>query len=86
MGLVNKVLPADELKAFAWGQAAKLAALPASSLRVTKSLMKSAQAEAVRARLYVESGHFGRLLLSPEAKEAFTAFFQKRKPDFTKFS
>lgn len=85
MGLVSKVLPLDGLLAFAQGQAAKLAALPASSLRVTKSLMKSAQAAAIQARMVEENQHFGTMLQAPEAKEAFMAFFQKRKPDFTKF-
>jgi enoyl-CoA hydratase/carnithine racemase len=86
MGLVSKVLPLDGLLAFAQGQAAKLAALPASSLRVTKSLMKSAQNAAIQARMMEENQHFGAMLQAPEAKEAFTAFFQKRKPDFTKFA
>jgi len=43
MGIVNRVLPAADVEAFALAQAAKLAALPASSLRVTKSLMKHAR-------------------------------------------
>lgn len=85
MGLVSKVLPLDGLLAFTQGQAVKLAALPASSLRVTKSLMKGAQAAAVQARMMEENQHFGTMLQAPEAKEAFMAFFQKRKPDFTKF-
>lgn len=86
MGLVSQVLPVAELVGHAHAQAAKLAALPASSLRVTKRLMKGAQADAIQARMLEENKHFGEMLLSKEAKEAFTAFFEKRKPDFTKFA
>jgi enoyl-CoA hydratase/carnithine racemase len=86
MGLVNKVLPLDELLTFAKAQATKLTSLPASSLRMTKSLMKSGQTDAVMAKMSEEGKHFSAMLLAPEAKEAFNAFFQKRKPDFTKFS
>ncbi len=86
MGLVSRVLPLNDLTAFVNSQAAKLAALPASSLRVTKSLMKAAQNTAIDARMQEENKHFGAMLATPEAKEAFAAFFQKRKPDFTKFS
>jgi len=86
MGLVNKVLPPDELLTFAIAQAAKLVSLPASSLRTTKSLMKSGQTDTIMAKMSEEGKHFSAMLLAPEAKEAFNAFFQKRKPDFTKFS
>ena len=86
MGLVSKVVPVAELSDLARSQAAKLAALPASSLRVTKRLMKSAQADAINARMAEENKHFGDMLMSLEAKEAFTAFFEKRRPDFTKFA
>ncbi|HJV74117.1 MAG TPA: enoyl-CoA hydratase [Noviherbaspirillum sp.] len=85
MGLVSQVLPIAELIEFAHAQAAKLAALPASSLRITKRLMRGAQAEAVNARMMEENKHFGEMLVSKEAKEAFMAFFEKRRPDFTKF-
>ena len=86
MGLVNKVLPLNELLTFAKAQATKLTLLPASSLRMTKSLMKSGQTDAIMAKMSEEGKHFSAMLLAPEAKEAFNAFFQKRKPDFTKFS
>lgn len=86
MGLVSKVVPVIELADFVHIQAAKLAALPASSLRVTKRLMKSAQTEAINARMAEENKHFGEMLMAQEAKEAFTAFFEKRRPDFTKFA
>jgi len=85
MGFVNKVLPSAEVLAFAQAQAAKLVALPTSSLRATKRLMKGKQIAAVEAKIKEESVLFSEMLLSKEAKEAFTAFFEKRKPDFTKF-
>jgi enoyl-CoA hydratase/carnithine racemase len=85
MGFVNGVLDAAELDAYAFAKAKKLAALPASSLRVTKSLMKSAQAVEVQKRMEEEAGHFARMLTAPEAREAFEAFFEKRKPDFSRF-
>lgn len=86
MGLVTKVVPVAGLGDLAHGQAAKLAALPASSLRVTKRLMKAAQTDAINARMQEENRHFGEMLVAKEAKEAFTAFFEKRRPDFTRFS
>jgi enoyl-CoA hydratase/carnithine racemase len=85
MGIVAKVLPAAELLAFAQGQAAKLVALPAASIRATKALMRRPRAELVKETMGVEIKQFGAMLIAPEAKEAFTAFFQKRKPDFSKF-
>jgi len=86
MGLVSKITPVADLVELAHGQAAKLVALPASSLRVTKRLMKAAQAEAISVRMAEENKYFGEMLMANEAKEAFTAFFEKRRPDFTKFA
>ncbi len=86
MGLVNKVLTPEELMPYAYAQAAKLVALPPSSLRTTKSLMKSRSADAATAQMMEENKHFSAMLQAPEAKEAFAAFFERRKPDFSKFS
>jgi len=85
MGIVAKVLPAAELLAFAQGQAAKLAKLPPSSVRTTKALMKRSRAALVKETITVENERFSAMLTGAEAKEAFTAFFEKRKPDFSKF-
>jgi enoyl-CoA hydratase/carnithine racemase len=85
MGIVNRLLPAGEVDAFAFAQAAKLAGLPASSLRVTKMLMKRSGEHEVVERMKEEVVHFGKMLLAPEAREAMTAFFHKRKPDFRQF-
>ncbi|MBP0593512.1 enoyl-CoA hydratase [Paraburkholderia sp. LEh10] len=86
MGFVNRLLPAAEVDAFALQQAQKLAALPASSLRVTKQLMKRAAQHELQAQMTDEAVHFAKMLLAPEAKEAFKAFFEKRKPDFRQFN
>ncbi|MEO7497252.1 MAG: enoyl-CoA hydratase [Massilia sp.] len=86
MGMVSKVLPVDELLSHALRQAAKLVALPAASIRTTKHLMKRASTAAIDAAMAAELTQFSAMLQAPEAKEAFTAFFEKRKPDFSKFS
>ena len=86
IGLVNQVLDADQLLAYAQAQADKLIALPPASLRATKRLMKRAQMAAIENQMAAEGESFGAMLSAPEAKEAFAAFFDKRIPDFSKFS
>ena len=85
MGFVNKVLPLADLLPYAQQVAAKLVALPAASIRTTKRLMKGAQPQAIVAKMAEENQHFAAMLNAPEAREAFMAFFQKRKPDFSQF-
>lgn len=86
MGFVNRIVPAVELADIARAQAAKLLALPAGALRVTKRLIKAAHQRAVEEVMREEALEFGRRLMAPEAREAFSAFFEKRKPDFSRFS
>lgn len=83
-GLVNRVLPPTEANAYAQAQAKKLAAKPLSSLIETKRLMKKAQQAQVLAQMQEEGASFGRMLREPAAREAFGAFMDKRKPDFSK--
>lgn len=83
MGLVNRVLPPNEVNAYAQAQAAKLAAKPAVSLRVTKALMRQSNTEALHALMLSELQHFGSLLRGPATKEAISAVMEKRKPDFS---
>lgn len=84
VGLVNKVLPPTETNAYAQQVARKLAAKPLSSLVETKRLMKGAQHNAVLQRMAEEGAVFGRMLREPAAKEAFSAFLEKRAPDFSR--
>jgi enoyl-CoA hydratase/carnithine racemase len=50
----------------------------------TKRLMKKGQQQAVLQQMADEGASFGRMLQEPAAKEAFTAFMEKRRPDFSK--
>jgi len=80
LGLVTRVVPDGDLLATATATAQKLAAKPAGALRASKRLIKQAQlGEAAK----IESREFGERLQSAEAKEAFTAFREKRPPNFT---
>jgi enoyl-CoA hydratase/carnithine racemase len=82
LGVANRVVPLDQLHAEAASVAAKLARLPAGALAVTKRLMRNA--EGLAAQIIAESAVFAEQLTTMEAREAFTAFAEKRAPDFTK--
>ena len=83
VGLVNRVVPPTEANALAQQQARRLAAKPMSSLIETKRLLKASITPAVVERMREEGAIFGRMLQEPAAKEAFGAFMEKRKPDFS---
>lgn len=84
VGLVNRIVPPTEVNALAQAQARKLAAKPVTALVETKRLMKKGQAAQVAQQMTEEGASFGRMLREPAAREAFGAFMEKRKPDFTK--
>jgi enoyl-CoA hydratase/carnithine racemase len=84
VGLVNRVVPASECNALIQEQARKLASKPLASLITTKQLMKGGQQPDVLRQMDEEGAHFARLLGEPAAREAMTAFVEKRKPDFSK--
>jgi len=83
VGLVNRVVPPTECNAIAQAQARKLAAKPLASLLETKRLMKKGLVEPMLERMAEEGASFGRMLREPAAREAFTAFMEKRRPDFS---
>ena len=84
VGLVNRVVPPTEANSVAQAAAQKLAAKPLSSLVETKRLMKKGQQQLVLQQMADEGQSFARMLGEPAAKEAFGAFMEKRKPDFSK--
>ncbi len=85
-GLVNEVISEEHLLEVATKRARALAARPPASVRLTKSFLRRAHGDVVQATIRDEAEAFLQRLQSPEAAEAFTAFFEKRPPDFSSFS
>ena len=84
-GIANAVLPAAEVVKHARRIAERFNALPPGAVRETKRLLRRAGSAALLETIGIEGSVFAERLQSPEAKEAFSAFFQKRKPDFSRF-
>jgi enoyl-CoA hydratase/carnithine racemase len=84
-GIANAVLPAGEVVNHARRMAERFNALAPGAVADTKRLMRAPQRARIREVMAAEGVLFGQRLRSPEAMEAFQAFFQKRKPDFSKF-
>ncbi|WP_026396995.1 enoyl-CoA hydratase [Acetobacter nitrogenifigens] len=83
-GLANRITSREGLTGAAEAIAARLVTLPAGAVAATRRLMRDS--ETVLARMNAETEEFSRRLTSPEAREAFTAFAERRAPDFSRFS
>jgi enoyl-CoA hydratase/carnithine racemase len=83
LGLVTAVVPDTNLLAKATETAQTLARKPAVALRICKDLMKRPQRDQLEQAVARELQEFAVRVRSTETKEAITAFFQKRPPDFT---
>ena len=81
-GIVTAVVAQADLLSEAEKVALALAALPPESIRLTKRLMKARHAQTLAATIEEETRIFTERLTSPEAKEALSAFLEKRKPNF----
>jgi enoyl-CoA hydratase/carnithine racemase len=84
-GFVNRVVDDAALLDTARDMARRLAALPPQAVRLTKRLIRHGATD-VAGRMEEELALFRERLGSPEAKEAFAAFMEKRNPDFSRFS
>jgi enoyl-CoA hydratase/carnithine racemase len=82
-GFVNAIVAADKLEAHAISVAKRLAAKPPGALAASRRLLRGDPAEIV-ARIDEEVRIFAERMASPEAREAFQAFLEKRQPDFAK--
>ena len=84
LGLVTEVARDKDVLAKAAETARKLAAKPAAALQASKRLMKQPFREQIKAAMKAENEEFSAQVRSEDAKEALTAFLEKRKPDFTR--
>ena len=84
-GIVTDVVADGDVLDTAAAAARKLAGKPPAAVRLSKLLMKQGLADAIVQQMRDEARHFAAQRRSPEAVEAFTAFFEKRAPDFSKF-
>lgn len=84
LGLVTRVVPDQNLLATATETAQKLADKPPAALRACKRLMKRSTREQLEQAVRLELEEFSERVRSPEAKEAFTAFLEKRRPNFAR--
>jgi enoyl-CoA hydratase/carnithine racemase len=82
-GLINAIVPADQLEASAMKAAKRLAAKPRQALMTSRRLLRQNH-EAISGMIDQEAKAYQTLMTSPEAREAFTAFLEKRPPDFAK--
>jgi enoyl-CoA hydratase/carnithine racemase len=86
LGLVTQVVSDQNLLQVATATARHLAEKPAAALQGSKRLLKRSFHEQIRAAMKAENEAFSVQVRSEEAKEALTAFLEKRQPDFTRTS
>src|SRR5271170_7615742 len=84
LGLVTRVVPDQKLLATATETAQRLAEKPIGALLACKRLMRRPMRDQLEQAAKLENEEFSQRVRSADAKEAFTAFIEKRPPDFTR--
>ena len=85
MGIVNEVFEKDELMDKVLDKVRQLTEKPLVALKNIKNLLKKYPNSILEKTIPGEMEIFFERMKSPEAQEAFNAYFEKRKPDFSKF-
>jgi enoyl-CoA hydratase len=83
LGLVNRVVPAEELEAVTLELANKIAEMSPVALAMAKAAVKGAARLDLRAGLDTEVDLFALCFSSEDKEEGVRAFLEKRKPEFT---
>lgn len=82
LGLVNAVVPADQLKSIVKELATELINRPPVALKLAKELINNSTETNLRLGMVHEAEAFGIVASTEDFKEGTTAFLQKRKPQF----
>jgi enoyl-CoA hydratase len=82
LGLVNKVVPFDQLEEEVKALAAKLMQRPSLALRAAKTAMRKGFNVSLKEGLQIEQDLFCMLFGTKDQKEGMAAFMEKRKPAF----
>ena len=82
-GFVNRIVAGPALETTAVAAALRLAQKPPEALAIARRLMRG-DTSIILSRTEDEVAAFRGRLRSPEAREAFAAFFEKRPPNYRK--
>ena len=82
MGLISHCVPQGQLDAKLDELVTTLLAKPPEALRLTQRLLRRGATDEILERMKLESSLFAERLSSAEVKEAISAFFEKRRPNF----
>jgi enoyl-CoA hydratase/carnithine racemase len=83
LGIVNHVVPDDQLTTHVRAVAARIAAGPPLSVRFIKRAVYQGQRIDLRTSLDLISSHYAVVSSSADHREAVAAYLEKRKPKFT---
>jgi 2-(1,2-epoxy-1,2-dihydrophenyl)acetyl-CoA isomerase len=81
-GIVNQVVPADQLTATAAKLAQTLAAGPTRSFGAVKTLLNAAFENGLETQMELEARAIAAASIGPDGQEGIHAFLEKRKPAF----
>ena len=82
MGLVNRVVAADDLQQEADALASQLAAGPTRAYGAVKRTLLASSARDLAAQLDLEGDTIAEMSTTPDGQEGIRAFLEKRKPVF----
>lgn len=83
LGIVNKVVPAEEVLPVAKEWAKKLAQKPPVALQMLKQAVNAGSNTDIESGLIIEAACFGNAFSTEDRKEGLNAFVEKRKPVYT---